>query len=89
MGSRSQYVTQGGRAALQRLAKAYEATLAAKLATMSPDAVAAWREQEEVFISRWAEELDKIGDRGVEYEMMLDIQLINRSAAKARRGEKK
>ena len=89
MGSRSHYITQGGRAALQRLADAYKATLAVRLATMSPDAVAAWREQEEVFISRWAGELDKIGDRGVEYEMMLDIQLINRSAAKARRGEKK
>lgn len=82
-------VTQAGRVALQRLSEAYRAQLARYVENMTDEALDAWERQEEKFIRRWADELDRLNDRGVEYEMMLDIELVGRQTARKRRKENK
>lgn len=85
MGSRSKYITYGGRKALEYLAEAYRADVAQKLAALDLEQLQAWEDRQAQFLKSWSDELDKIGDRGVEYELMLDMQLIARSVAAQRR----
>lgn len=85
MGSRSKYITYGGRKALEYLAEAYRADVAQKLVGLDMQELAAWENAQNDFLKKWSDELDKVGDRGVEYELMLDMQLIIRSEAQQRR----
>ena len=82
-------VTQPGRVALQRLSEAYRAQLARHIENMTDEALDAWERQEEKFLRQWSDELDGLRDRGVEYEMMLDIQLVTRQVVRKHGRESK
>lgn len=83
--TRSKYMSQFARAALLKLADAYAADIARKLEGMSDDARDAWQARETEFMLRWAEDIEERGERGIEYEMMLDMQLITRRAGYKRK----
>jgi hypothetical protein len=89
MGTRSKYITQSGRSALERLTSAYKEQTARHTANLSPEMLAVWERQQLAVADHWAAELDKADDKGIEYEMMLDFVLIAKLSVAAQREKNK
>lgn len=78
-------MSQFGRAALLKLSDAYAADVTRRLAEMDAESCDAWQARETEFLLRWADDIEARGERGLEYEMMLDMQLITRRAGYRRK----
>lgn len=78
-------MSQFARAALLKLADAYAAETARKLEGIDDEARDAWQARETEFLLRWADDIEERGERGLEYEMMLDMQLITRRAGQKKK----